>query len=232
MPERDAPPQLRIVNKFLKNLHHHNLILFSAVISIALFIVITIAVTIGAVAPLDNFWTNIFAKVFTGGVLGINQLNFLVFVTNIASPLVLASLSVVVYSILIWRKRGFYDLVFITALTIGIILTIATKYLLDVPRPSLNLVNSFTPSFPSSHTALATIFFLTVAYAFRHEVRSLILGRVFEIICFVLIILIATSRFLLGAHRPSEIVAGFLIGVFSVTFSLLLFKRFEQKSGV
>lgn len=232
MPERDAPPPLHIVNKFLKNSHHHNLVLFSAIISIALFIVITIAVALNAVAPLDNFWTNIFADVFTGGAFGLGQLIFLVFITNIASPLALTLLSVVVYAILIWRKRGFYDLVFITALTIGVILTLATKYLLDVPRPGLNLVNSFTPSFPSSHTALATIFFLTVAYAFRHEVRSLILGRVFEIICFALIILIAASRFLLGAHRPSEIIAGFLIGVFAVTSSLLLFKRFKQKSGV
>lgn len=153
----------------------------------------------------------------------------MLFITNLASPVILLFIGLVAYAFLIWRRRGYYDLVLIVSATLGLFLTVLFKWLLDVPRPIAHLVPAFDASFPSGHTAMATVVFLVIAYAFRHEAHHKIVRWLFEALCFATIVLVGISRIYLGAHRPTEVVAGFLLGVFCVSLARFLFRNMESR---
>ncbi len=196
-------------------------LLFSSTVSLALFVLITLGVVyeFPTITLLDHVLGNI-ARFH----VSLGALTTMLIITNIASPIILGGITLVVYFMLLWYRRGYYDVVFLFSGTLGFALTCVFKWLLAVPRPEAGFVIADGGSFPSGHTAMATIVFLIIAYAFRHEMKNTILRWGFEILCFLLIISIAFSRIYLGAHRPSEVVAGFLLGVFCVTLAELVIK--------
>lgn len=202
---------------------HLHITVASCLASAILFIIVSLAVLRGDFAAsfdamIANFINLHISDSFTGLML---------FITNLASPLVLTTLFVVVYFVLIWNRHGYYDMVMISSVLVGLIITFGLKWFIDMPRPEGMLVYPWGSSFPSGHVVMATIFFLVTAYAFRHELEQPIPGWFLECVAFALIVLIGVSRIFLGAHRPSEVVAGFLVGAFSVSASLVLLHRLD-----
>ncbi len=193
---------------------------FSAGATLVLFVALLAAVwyKFPAVTLLDEFFGNLVRL-----HIPLSALTPMLVITNIASPFILGSISLVAYSVLVWYRRGYYDVVFMGSMFFGVVLTYGLKWFLAVPRPPAAFTATFGGSFPSGHTTMATIVFLVLAYAFRHEIRNVVVRWVFELGCFLFILAIVCSRIFLGAHRPSEVAAGFLLGVFCVSVSLVLF---------
>lgn len=69
---------------------------------------------------------------------------------------------------------------------------------------------------PSGHVALATTFFLGIAFFFRS--RSVLVFSVFWII------LMALSRMYLGRHFIADVLGGMLVGIFSVAVAAFLIR--------
>lgn len=201
------------------NYNSHALI-FCLSLSLVLFLVLVV----GVLRPLPLFvWDDILGHMVRIHI-PLEWLVPMLIITNIASPAILGSVVVVAYSVLLWFRRGYYDLVLLSAISGAAFSTYFVKTVLNTPRPEAALISSATASFPSGHTAMATAVFLSIAYAFRHEIRHKFVRWGFEFVCFALVVAIAVSRMYLGAHRPSEVVAGFLLGVCWVTLSLLVIK--------
>ena len=96
----------------------------------------------------------------------------------------------------------------------GLLLSLALKSGFDRPRPDLVSHGSmiYTSSFPSGHSMLAAVVYLTggALLAVVHTARRV---RVYLIGCAVLAtLLVGVSRVYLGVHWPSDVLAGWAAG--------------------
>jgi membrane-associated phospholipid phosphatase len=109
------------------------------------------------------------------------------------------------------------------------------KLLVERPRPSPDLVSVFqsdqSSSFPSGHATFFMAFFGTLFYFSSIYIRSQILKRVAQVTTVVFILLIGISRVYLGAHWPSDVVGGYLLGGLILAVLVLLHRRARQASS-
>lgn len=100
------------------------------------------------------------------------------------------------------------------------------KLIIHRPRPSTYLTDEVllpTFSFPSGHAASSVVAFGLLAYILFHylpqPINSIVVG-----ILILLIIGIGISRVYLGAHYPSDVVAGWLVGLIGLMVIILVVK--------
>jgi len=100
------------------------------------------------------------------------------------------------------------------------------KLLLKRDRPLTEYVNNmmFTSfSFPSGHTVGSTVAYGLLAYLAWHMVpgpwNMIVAG-----LLIVLIVMVGISRVYLGAHFPSDVVAGWLLGLLGLLLIILIIK--------
>jgi len=83
-----------------------------------------------------------------------------------------------------------------------------------------NLISD--PSFPSGHAAFAAAFSVVVAYILAPHIRSWVKRESFLVLCVFVPIAIGLSRLVLNVHWASDVIAGWSLGVFCATGSILL----------
>lgn len=108
----------------------------------------------------------------------------------------------------------------------GMLLNVALKDLVQRPRPHWThaLVSLPTWSFPSGHALAATVFYGTVcALVFAHT-RSHGWRALAVLLVVVMVPLVCFSRVYLGAHYPSDVVAGVAEGTACVLLGLMLMR--------
>jgi undecaprenyl-diphosphatase len=110
------------------------------------------------------------------------------------------------------RRKPWLALILFVGTFAGRMLVELQKYQLGRLRPDENphLVNVYSLSFPSGHSANATMVYVTLALTLVGDPRR----RMFWLIAaFVLAGLIGLSRPMLGVHWPSDVVAGWSFGL-------------------
>jgi undecaprenyl-diphosphatase len=129
-----------------------------------------------------------------------------------APTLVIAVLAVVGFLALAkaWRPAIFT----LAACGGGLVVSSLLKYTVDRPRPDLaphgNLI--YTSSFPSGHSMMSAVVYLTLAALVarlmeKKRLKSYVLG-----IAMALTLLVGISRIYLGVHWPSDVLAGWAAG--------------------
>lgn len=122
------------------------------------------------------------------------------------------------------NKKAAQKLLFITASSLcvnGII-----KNLVKAPRPftkGISCVREDTAtgySFPSGHTQGFATWSTVIAIRFKKAWLSILVG--------VLIVLVGLSRLYLGAHYPSDVVTGIVLGVGSAFLGSMLFEKIRD----
>jgi undecaprenyl-diphosphatase len=110
------------------------------------------------------------------------------------------------------RGRIWLGLVLFVGTTIGRLLVELQKYQLGRLRPDENphLVNVYSLSFPSGHSANAMLLYVTLALTLFDDPRR---RRIWLGSALVLALLIGLSRVLLGVHWPSDVLAGWSFGL-------------------
>ncbi|NIJ16782.1 undecaprenyl-diphosphatase [Sphingobium vermicomposti] len=108
---------------------------------------------------------------------------------------------------LLWQRQRFAALWLTFTMAGGTLLNLGLKQLFAAPRPDLlphlDIVNSY--SFPSGHAAGNMILFGAIA--------MLITRRAAYMVCGVIILLIGVSRTWLGVHWPTDVLAGWIVGL-------------------
>jgi undecaprenyl-diphosphatase len=156
--------------------------------------------------------------------------------TALGGPTVLAlvTLSVIGYLLLQMKYRTAL-FVFVTAAT-GDVISHATKAIFLRARPSivphLREVVEGSTSFPSGHSMQSAIIYLTLAAMLMRIVE----GRIAKAYCLGLglfiTFLVGLSRVYLGVHYPTDVLGGWIIGLFWASLCWLAAQHWEVRAGL
>ncbi len=116
------------------------------------------------------------------------------------------------------------------------LLSFLLKDIVQRPRPSPALVQVHQaltdPGFPSSHVVHYTVFFGFLAYLFlKSELLPRRLRQPFGGIALALVFLVPFSRMYLGAHWPTDVIGGYLLGLSVLVVQIKVFHRLGFKHG-
>lgn len=96
----------------------------------------------------------------------------------------------------------------------GGLLTTGIKLLVNRPRPGIvrHLVDVHPPSFPSGHAMNSAFVYGTLALIGVRAARIPGARRYITVAAVLMIVLIGTSRVVLGVHWPSDVLTGWVLG--------------------
>ena len=139
-------------------------------------------------------------------MLGISEIGF----PKLSIPLSIS------FAAIFWALRFRLEAFFILLTSSSHLLNALVKRLIKRPRPTNELVTVARvinePSFPSGHVMHYINFFGLLSYLLATNWRSGRLRNTLIAICSALIICVGPSRVYLGAHWPSDVMAGYLYG--------------------
>lgn len=159
------------------------------------------------------------------------QLNeVMIFITNIASPLNLSLFSIFLLVVLFIKKKWYYSILLVTGMTGGVLFKLLIKFLMQRERPLNALIEASGYSFPSGHATMAIIFFVTLLFAFKDEIKNSFLKLIFTGTTVLAFLLVGLSRVYLNVHWFSDVLAGFALGMFWLTLLVLVFQYIGLKT--
>ena|SRR5256714_5768205 len=139
-------------------------------------------------------------------MIGISEIGF----PKLGVPLTLC------FAGIFWALRFRLEAIFILLTSSSNLLNALVKRLIKRPRPTNELVTVVRvinePSFPSGHVMQYTNLFGLLTYLLATNWHSGKLRNTLIAVCSALIICIGPSRVYLGAHWPSDVMAGYLYG--------------------
>lgn len=126
--------------------------------------------------------------------------------------LVLLILSVAIYLLLLGRLQAMGFL--IGAMAGGSLLSLILKELFARPRPDLvpHLSYVTTSSFPSGHSMLSAVTYLTLGALLARIHNERRFKAFFILVAVSLTVLVGVSRVYLGVHWPTDVLGGWTVG--------------------
>ena len=129
-------------------------------------------------------------------------------------PVLVIMVGAVIGFLLVSRKFGPALFVFLS-ITSGTLAGHVLKLLYDRPRPDIvdHLVSIHTPSFPSGHATMSAVVYLTLASLIVRLVESRAVQVYVLTVAVALTLTVGISRIYLGVHWPSDVIAGWALGI-------------------
>ena len=135
--------------------------------------------------------------------------------------------------LLIARKRGAAGLV-IVATAGGLIISSVIKHFVSRDRPPRDFQAAyvFTKSFPSGHSMLSAVTYLTLGVLLAQVTRGRALKLYFIGIALALTLLVGCSRVYLRVHWPTDVLAGWSAGLAWAVICLLVARELQRRGAV
>ena len=135
-------------------------------------------------------------------------------ITALGSTSVLSIVVAGVVGFLVVAGLRHAALMVLASVVVGVVLSNSLKAGFSRPRPELNPHDMvvYTASFPSGHTTLSAVVYLTLG-ALLCRTQSSVAVKTY-ILCFagILTAIVGISRVFLGVHWPTDVIAGWLVG--------------------
>jgi len=142
----------------------------------------------------------------------------------------LVTASVIGYLLLVGKKHA--ALAVLAAIAGGRLLGVLLKFGFDRPRPDLVPYEAlaYGSSFPSGHSMMAAVTYLTLAVTLARVHRDVGIKAYLLATAMLLTVLVGVSRVYLGVHWPSDVLGGWTVGA---AWALLcwLAMRWLQRRG-
>lgn len=158
-------------------------------------------------------------------------LSFMQAVSYLGGVYALSAVTAIAGLLFTIKKRIKTCLLFILSVTSGTTLMVVLKYFFDRPRPDAvpHLGEFSMGSYPSGHSMVSAIVYLTIGALLARSTKSLKLRAVYLLLSGFIVFLIGISRAFLGVHYPSDILAGWCAGVTWAATSYLFAKFLLRK---
>ncbi len=143
--------------------------------------------------------------------------------------LLLVTLAVVGYLLLV-RKFAAMWLVLI-AVVGGQLLSTLLKFFIDRPRPDLvpHLSAVYTTSFPSGHSMMSAVVYLTLGSLLARIVPSRAVKFYFIAVALIVTFLVGVSRVYMGVHWPTDVLAGWTAGLVWAILCWLVARQLQHR---
>ena len=136
-------------------------------------------------------------------------------------------------SAILWCSQRRLDATKILMMTVGgVAISLGLKYVFERARPDLvpHLIEVYSPSFPSGHASMSMVCFLGMAVVLSRNWAHAQARHLFIIMAIFSAVLVGVSRIMLGVHWPTDVIAGWGIGILWVLFVNQFGSRFESVS--
>ena len=135
----------------------------------------------------------------------------------------------------LWLDRKFHMLVFLLLATgSGVLITLALKQAVDRPRPDIvpHLSHVATSSFPSGHSMLSAVVYLTLGSLLAASINRRSLKFDVLAIAVLLSLIVGISRVYLGVHYPTDVLAGWIAGLVWALLCWLVARWLQRRHQV
>ncbi|TDR45801.1 undecaprenyl-diphosphatase [Tahibacter aquaticus] len=115
----------------------------------------------------------------------------------------------------LWLQRRRMDVLILAGSVAGAqIVSAVSKLLVSRPRPDLvsHEAEIYSASFPSGHTLMATVTWVTFAMLLAADFQDRRVRDYLLLVAWIVAIAVGCSRIYLGVHWPSDVLAGWAIG--------------------
>jgi undecaprenyl-diphosphatase len=155
-------------------------------------------------------------------------------ISALGSNVVLALMTTMVCGFLLIVRRRREMILLIVAVTTGTILCSLLKIGFDRPRPDLvpYATQVFTRSFPSGHSMMAAVVYLTLAAIVSRGQTARPIRIYMLSVAVVLSVLIGTSRIYLGVHWPTDVLGGWAVGAGWALLCWAIALWLERRGGI
>lgn len=175
--------------------------------SLAVFVLMLVLVETGASIDFDRAVMGVFGDLHAAPLTTLAK-----GVTFLGSFAGAMSVGGVVFGWLIGRGERRAALHFVAALLLGALIAFAIKLVVARGRPDVFawLTEPSGSSFPSGHSASIALVLPLIAWVVGERTKP---RRVIEISAWAIVALVGLSRCYLGVHWPSDVIAGWAVGV-------------------
>ncbi|MDF1872324.1 phosphatase PAP2 family protein [Vannielia sp.] len=134
--------------------------------------------------------------------------------TALGGVSVLTLITLTVLMLLLLHRQRSSALFMGVAVMGGLLISNLAKTGFSRPRPDLvpHAVDAATASFPSGHSMMAAVTYLTIAVMIARVEKRMRLKVFYFAAAIVVTVMVGLSRVYLGVHWPSDVLAGWMLG--------------------
>jgi undecaprenyl-diphosphatase len=135
-------------------------------------------------------------------------------ITALGSTVVLALMVLGIVGFLAMTRRAYAALTVLISVIGGVLVSQGLKFAFARPRPDLvpHGTEVYTASFPSGHSMMAAVVYLTLGALLARTQSSRSVKAYILTVAVVLAALVGVSRVYLGVHWPTDVLAGWTLG--------------------
>jgi undecaprenyl-diphosphatase len=155
-------------------------------------------------------------------------------VTGLGGVGVLTFLTLASAGFLVLQRRSHLGVYLLVSVAGGTLVSTLLKLAFDRPRPDLVPHGSFvyTSSFPSGHSMLSAVTFLTLGALLASAQTNFKIRMYLIALSIVLTIFVGISRVYLGVHWPTDVLAGWTAGAAWTLLCWALAERLRRRGVV
>lgn len=143
--------------------------------------------------------------------------------------LLISTLILIGYFTIRKKQRRLWKFIFIFLGGTALMIFFKILFAKELPYEPMHFLTTTISNYPSGHTMMGTIFYLTLAVYISRAQHSLKTKRFTLIASAVLVVIIGFSRFLIGNHTVTEVLAGWSLGLIWLCFCWFLDRYIKIK---